>query len=65
MRLIKLAFRGKGHELRVIAPRLPVQALPGDYTLFVIDSQGVPSIAKHLRVVDDADKRGNRGPGGL
>jgi Domain of unknown function (DUF1929) len=63
MRLVKLAFRGNGRDLRVIAPRLPVQALPGDYTLFVVDSQGVPSIAKHLRVVDEVDKRGRGGPG--
>jgi hypothetical protein len=54
MRLVKLAFREKGEErgsdLRVIAPRLPVQALPGDYTLFVVDARGVPSVAKHVRV---------------
>ncbi len=62
IRLIKLAFRGKGRELRVIAPRLPVQALPGDYTLYVVDEKGVPSVAKHLRVIaDDVDKRGPRG----
>jgi hypothetical protein len=66
MRLIKLAFKGeergggRGHDLRVIAPRLPVQALPGDYTLFVVDDRGVPSVAKHLRVMqsDDADEPG-------
>jgi hypothetical protein len=54
VRLIKLAFRRTGNHLRVVAPRLPVQALPGDYTLFVVDEQGVPSVAKHVRVkVDD------------
>jgi hypothetical protein len=50
MRLVKLAFRGQGRDLRVVAPRLPVQALPGDYTLFVIDEKGVPSVAKHVRI---------------
>lgn len=53
-RLIKLAFSGEKDEekdeLKVIAPTLPVQALPGDYTLFVIDDAGVPSVAKHVRV---------------
>ena len=62
IRLIKLAFRGKGRDdLKVIAPRLPVQALPGDYTLFVVDDRGVPSVAKHVRITDDEDKRGRRG----
>ena len=61
MRLVKLAFKGEGRGLRVIAPRLPVQALPGDYTLFVVDERGVPSAAKHVRVVMDNDHhRGNR-----
>jgi hypothetical protein len=64
MRLVKLAFRGKGHDLRVIAPRLPVQAEPGDSTLFVIDDRGVPSVAKHVRIQpDEADERGKRGHG--
>jgi hypothetical protein len=49
-RLIKLAFRGGRDELQVIAPTLPVQALPGDYMLFVIDDAGVPSVAKRVRV---------------
>jgi hypothetical protein len=61
IRLIKLAFKGEGRELKVIAPRLPVQAVPGDYTLFVVDDRGVPSVAKHVRIVmDDDDKRGKR-----
>ena len=39
-------------------------AIPrGDYTLFVVDDRGVPSVAKHVRVVksDDEDKSGKRG----
>jgi len=60
IRLIKLAFRGNGRDLRVIAPRLPVQAIAGDYTLYVVDEKGVPSVAKHVRVVDE-DKRGKQG----
>lgn len=57
IRVIKLAFKGQGKELRVVAPRLPVQAIPGDYTLYVVDAKGVPSVAKHVRIVAD-DKRG-------
>jgi hypothetical protein len=47
----------------VVAPRLPVQAIAGDYTLYVVDAKGVPSVAKHVRVVADEDKRGRGGPG--
>jgi hypothetical protein len=59
IRLVRLAFQRQGnHHLRVIAPRLPVQALPGDYTLFVVDDRGVPSVAKHVRVkLDDGHGR--------
>lgn len=54
IRLIKLAFKRQGNHLKVVAPRFPVQALPGDYTLFVVDERGVPSVAKHVRVkLDD------------
>jgi len=39
-----------------------VQAVPGDYTLFVVDDRGVPSVAKHVRIVmtSDDDDRGKR-----
>jgi hypothetical protein len=53
IRLVKLGFKSRGRDVKVTAPRLPVQALPGDYTLFVVDDRGVPSIAKHVRVIDD------------
>lgn len=46
----RLAFDPKGNprkgELRVHAPRLPSQAIAGIYTLFVLNKQGVPSLAK-------------------
>jgi hypothetical protein len=58
IRLVRLGFRERGNHLEVTAPRLPVQALPGDYTLFVVDDRGVPSIAKHVRVkLDDGHGR--------
>ena len=58
IRYIKLAFTPNDpHEgpsgtdrLTVHAPSVPVQAIPGDYMLFVIDAKGVPSVAKHVRV---------------
>ena len=39
--------------LRVYTPRLPAQAVPGVYMLFVVDNQGVPSVAKRVRLVED------------
>jgi galactose oxidase len=51
-RYVKLAFRQKGAavngELRVRAPKLPAQAVPGVYMLFVVDGAGIPSTAKRL-----------------
>jgi hypothetical protein len=53
-RYVKLAFNRRGSaaegELRVIAPRLPAQAVPGIYLLFVVDTEGVPSVGKKLLV---------------
>jgi len=63
-RYVKLAFRQKDDEdddveedgrrsrengeLRVRAPKLPAQAIPGIYLLFVVDRAGVPSVARRL-----------------
>lgn len=51
-RYVKLAFNQKGAahkgELRVRAPKLPAQAIPGIYMLFVLNHEGVPSLAKRL-----------------
>jgi hypothetical protein len=50
-RYVKLAFHHvdrRGGELRVIEPRLPAQAVPGVYMLFVVSQQGVPSVAKQV-----------------
>jgi hypothetical protein len=53
-RYVKLAFHVKGDarsgELRVRAPKLPAQATPGVYILYVLDKQGVPSIGKQVRI---------------
>ena len=58
-RYVKLAFHQKGDErkgegdegkgkLRVVAPKLPAQAIPGIYMLFVVDRNGVPSVGKKI-----------------
>jgi hypothetical protein len=53
-RYVKLAFHQKGAdhkgELRVRAPKLPAQAIPGIYMLFVVDKAGVPSMGKQARI---------------
>jgi len=76
-RYVKLAFRPKdnrhdennGHdngrrgskELRVTAPSVPAQAIPGIYMLFVVDQHGVPSVGRKLVVT--TDRRGKQGRG--
>ena len=59
-RYVKLAFRAKRDdddgELRVRAPRVPAQAVPGIYMLFVVDRNGVPSVGR--RVDLKAENRG-------
>jgi hypothetical protein len=48
-RYVKLAFRAKeDDELRVRAPKLPAQAVPGVYMLFVVDTNGVPSLGRRV-----------------
>ena len=48
-RYVKLAFRAKeDDELRVRAPKLPAQAVPGIYMLFVVDTNGVPSLGRRV-----------------
>jgi hypothetical protein len=58
-RYVKLAFsvKDKG-ELRVVAPNLPAQAVPGIYMLFVVDRNGVPSIGKKLVLAPETRGRG-------
>jgi hypothetical protein len=53
-RYVRLAFQQKGAahkgELRVVAPKLPAQAVPGIYMLFVVDKNGVPSVGRKVRL---------------
>ncbi len=69
-RYVKLAFREKDSDregrLRVTGPRLPAQAVPGVYMLFVVDRAGVPSEGKQLRLRmqdDDDDEDDDREAG--
>jgi hypothetical protein len=60
-RYVKTAFHQNGDAdkgtLRVKAPKLPAQAVPGVYMLFVVDKTGVPSEGKQLRL--KAETRGH------
>jgi hypothetical protein len=42
--------RGLVNRLTIIAPRLPGTAVAGNYMLFVIDSNGVPSVSKRVKL---------------
>ena len=56
-RYVKLAFRPKGDarggEVRVVMPKVPAQAIPGIYMLFVLDKNGVPSSGRQLRLMPE------------
>jgi hypothetical protein len=66
-RYVRLPFeRGKGGRLDVMGPPLPGLAVPGDYLLFVVKKNGVPSEAKHVRLMlsdeaaeDEDDEQGD------
>ena len=52
-RYVKLAFAPSGPaagQLRVKAPNLPAQAVPGIYLLFVVDKNGVPSVGRRVDI---------------
>jgi len=54
-RYVKLSFKQKGAvhkgEIRIRAPKLPAQAVPGIYMLFVLDQSGVPSMASRVYLI--------------
>ncbi len=56
-RYVKLAFEPHGNprkgELRVHTPRLPAQAVPGIYMLFVVNRARVPTMAKRVDLKED------------
>ncbi|MGH9870354.1 MAG: galactose oxidase-like domain-containing protein [Candidatus Polarisedimenticolia bacterium] len=52
-RYVKMAFQKDEDDgvLHVVAPRLPAQAIPGIYMLFVVDKTGVPSVGTQVRIM--------------
>ncbi len=53
-RYVKLAFAHNdpaAGDLRVKAPNVPAQAIPGIYMLFVVSKDGVPSVGRRLDMV--------------
>jgi galactose oxidase len=64
-RYVKLGFRlkdddgdgGEPHLLRVTAPKLQGQAVPGIYMLFIVDRNGTPSEGRRVDIRPDT--RGN------
>jgi hypothetical protein len=54
-RTIRLAFSKSGDTITATAPPSGVIAPPGYYYLFVIDSDGVPSVARIVRVSGDPE----------
>src|SRR6266705_2707154 len=63
-RSVGLAFRAKrdddGGELRVRGPKLPAQAVPGIYMLFVVDRNGVPSVGRRVDLKPETTERDER-----
>ena len=55
-RYVKLSFATKGaakkREIRIRSPKVPAQAVPGIYMLFVLNEAGVPSISKRIYLVN-------------
>ena len=49
-RFMDLTFRASGNQVAIQAPTHAADAPPGFYMLFVFDTQGVPSVAKIVRV---------------
>jgi hypothetical protein len=53
-RYVKLSHKAKNKgELQVRAPKLPAQAVPGVYMLFVVDKHGVPSTGWRVDIKPD------------
>ena len=44
-------------RIRRRPPRLPAQAIPGVYMLFLVDKNGVPSIGRHIRLNQEKEER--------
>jgi hypothetical protein len=47
---VRLDFEQRGRSLKIKAPAVPGAAVPGVYMLFVLDENGVPSMARRVLV---------------
>jgi hypothetical protein len=47
-------------KIEVLAPTKPVQAKPGDYMVFIVNTAGTPSMAKHVRLGVDQGGHGDK-----
>lgn len=47
---VRLSFQQDGGWLKVSAPKVPGAAIPGLYMLYVLDEDGVPSVARRVLV---------------
>ena len=63
-RYVKLAFDPRGNPekglIRIFTPSVPAQAVPGIYMLFVVDRDGVPSMAKRVDLTSNSRRRSGR-----
>jgi hypothetical protein len=50
-RFLELAFMQQGATLQLEAPAQPTLATPGFYLVFVFDANGVPSVARMVRLI--------------
>ena len=57
LRLVKVPFKQTGNTITVFGPKLPGTAVPGNYMLFVVDEDGVPSKAAKFTLGRDVEKR--------
>jgi hypothetical protein len=61
---VKLAFDPRGNPekglIRIYTPSVPAQAVPGIYMLFVVDRDGVPSVAKRVDLTSNPRRRAGR-----
>jgi hypothetical protein len=57
LRLVKVPFKQTGNTITVFGPKLPGTAIPGNYMLFVVDEDGVPSKAAKFTLGRDVEKR--------
>jgi fibronectin type 3 domain-containing protein len=64
-RFMRLGFTAQSGSLSVTAPANGRLAPPGEYMLFLVDTNGVPSVASIMQVVEPLDTTAPTAPSGL